>query len=169
MSMPKAKTKNGSSVGGQTKPRVRARKPKASKVEREHWMARNYPAKYMMIAIAIIMAVNLVSFNPFTQAELNSGFALLDMTELTVEVAMGVKEAFQPTIDFVYAVNDFYEQSADALTYLLSGQDTSIFAFVYAVNDFYTMATNEMIALLDLSDHVETYQSQVAGIMIEVE
>jgi hypothetical protein len=150
------------------KPKTRARRSKVSRVEREHWMARNYPAKYMMIAVAIVLALNLLAFNPFTQSELNAGLSLLNMEPLVQEVSMDIAEVFQPTIDFVYAINDFYALSADALTYLLSGDDPSILIAVYAINDFYASASDEMIVVLDLSGSSRIYEAQVAGAVIEI-
>lgn len=149
-------TKNKSAGASATK------KPAARKKDRQ------YPAYYLAAVLAGILLLEGFLLGAATPQAWSEAMQVLDVSASVQVVTADLAYVFEPMLDQVGYVEEFYQLAATELMYLFDASDVDHTAFFRGVNQFYYLASVEMETLLDFSDSIALVKNapQVAGAAI---
>jgi hypothetical protein len=147
---------------------------KSAKSSRPNQISKQRAAKYSAHHLAIILTSVLVLegilFSFSTQSDWQKATALLDVSAGVSETTGDVAATFQPVVDLVDSIDQFYQLSATEMMRLLDLSDSGVgseAALVYnGVSDFYQQSSLQMAQLLEVSNYLQTFQPIVAGASI---
>jgi hypothetical protein len=149
---------------------MKSKQKTKTKIIRKTKRAKHYPAHYLAIVLVGVLILEGVLFSTTTNTDWQKAVTVLDVSKAVIQTQQNMSVMFQPMVDVVVTINQFYQVSASEMTQLLdlSGSHPgSEVAFIYnGVSDFYQQASTQMALLLDQSAN-STWPARVAGVSIE--
>ncbi len=129
---------------------------------------KRYPVHYLAFVLVALLILEGVLFGMTKSADWQQAVAVLDVSSGLAETIQNTAEVFQPSIDMIANINEFYKLAATEMAKLLdfsSAPTGEEVVYIYdGVTDFYQQASTQMAKLLDVSDYVQI--PLVAGISI---
>ncbi len=129
----------------------------------------NYPAHYLASVLMSVMILETALFGIASGADwTKSSVEILDVSETLSQTVEDVSLVFQPVVDTVAGINEFYVSAADEMIILLDAKEgfQDVALIWDGVNAFYEEASVQMAWVLDFSS-ASRWPAAVAGASIE--
>ncbi|OGE73700.1 MAG: hypothetical protein A3I07_02005 [Candidatus Doudnabacteria bacterium RIFCSPLOWO2_02_FULL_42_9] len=115
---------------------------------------KQYEPQYLLIILAVVLLLEGFLMGSAEIADWQSGLSMLDMSSAISEAVTDTIVVMQPVVDAIKTIDTFYQESATAMTELLSLPENpfdQILQLTEYTNSFYESAAEELTTLLDLS------------------
>ncbi|MEJ0021973.1 MAG: hypothetical protein WDN47_05410 [Candidatus Doudnabacteria bacterium] len=143
---------------------------KKSKPKTKTTRVKKYPTHHLVTILTCVLVLEGILFAVSTPADWLNAANILDVSGGVSETMQETIVTFQPMIDVVRGINQFYQLSATQMMRLLDLSDSGAgqeIGYIYnGVADFYQQTSSQMAQLLDVSDN-RLWTPKVSGISIQ--
>jgi len=134
------------------------RKRKSKKSIRHHMRNEHYPARALAIVLLAVMFLEGMVFGVTTADDVMVGIQVLDMSTAMATTKADVVSVFEPMVNVVTGIDQFYHMAAAETYYLLEDNIVNnLVTMVEDINKFYDLASQEFTYALDFSESASAY------------
>ncbi len=146
------------------------KKNKTTKTHARKARPQKYESHYLVIVLVVFLLLEGVLVTSAQATDWQYGFQVLDMSSSVAQIATDLSVTFEPIINAVQGVDQFYQLAATQMTVLLDLSSIDPIGQIGMVTDgvyeFYQSAATEMAALLDLSAMGNPWSGNIAGVSV---
>jgi len=128
------------------------------------WRKKHDPF-LLAVVLVVFIALETASLGTATLADWQHGVALIDVSSQVASAAADFHEAVQPIVDVAVYINQFFQEAADQMAFLLNDEDNVAFA-ADGLAAFGRLASKDAYQLFDISEY-NPWFGKVAGAYID--